>query len=160
MSLVEEIKQQYIIENEDKIILIGPEEPFYDPKEIKEFTYERVNGRIPDEAYFKALRLSGGNITKAAKLLGISRIAYYEKQKNSLDFKKTVEDIRNRKIDYVEDKLHELIEIGHPQSIQFYLSTIGKDRGYNKTTEIVGDRNNPVQININMGDIDNDEEYG
>jgi hypothetical protein len=46
------------------------------------------------------------------------------------EFVKAVEDANNTSVDYVENKLLNLINEGDLQAIQFYLKTKGKKRGY------------------------------
>lgn len=159
-TLLGEIKRDFEEKNKNKIVLIGSDDQFYNKKAIEEYTYDmNPDGTYPSEALIKALELSGGNISRAAKVVGCTRNVYYNRMKDSELFKLKVDEIRETKIDYAEDKLQALIEIGNPQAVTFYLSTIGKKRGYTKTTEVVGG-DVPVQININLGEDNSEEDYG
>ena len=52
--------------------------------------------------------------------------------------KDALNDIREDALDYVESKLFELIDKGHPSAIIFFLKCQGKHRGYVERQEVTG----------------------
>lgn len=106
------------------------------------------------KALLEALEKSMGVVTDACKLVGISRVTYYEYYNNDEEFKASVDDISNVALDFVESKLFEKIngvsigklnEKGEVESYKvppsdtaliFYLKTKGKKRGYIERQEI------------------------
>jgi hypothetical protein len=153
----EEVQKDIEVRQKDRLVLVGVDNEFYDKDIEKEYHYERLpNGSFPKEAFYKAFELCGGNISRAARLMGCTRNAFYKRINSDPEFKEILDDIKETKVDIAEDKLYKLIEIGQPQAVTFFLSTIGKERGYTKATVLQGDKNRPVQININIGD----EDYG
>ena len=133
-----------------------------EPEEL-EFTLG-MNGRIPEAYLLKALELSGGNVTRASKMINVDRSVYYHRCAKIEGFKEKLHDIRERKLDFAEDKLWEHIDMGNLPATMFYLRTIGKNRGYTTQVELVGDKDKPVEISINLGGGSNKpdefEEYG
>lgn len=104
----------------------------------------------------EALRKTMGVVTKAAEMVGISRMQHYNWCEQDPAYKEATDDIIERKIDFVESKLFELINgvkvitkiDGKEQSVYttppdktsiiFFLKTVGKKRGYNERVEITG----------------------
>ena len=85
----------------------------------------------------EALTLSLGNITRACESVRASRDTFYKYVKNDPDFANHVEECRERRIDFAEDKLNMLINEGNPTAILFLLKTLGKKRGYVEKQEAV-----------------------
>jgi len=78
------------------------------------------------EKYFE----NNGNISKSCEDIGISRGTYYNWIKET-EFKEQLNQLEDIKIDYVEEKLFQLIDNGNVTAIIFYLNNKGKRRGYN-----------------------------
>ena len=76
-----------------------------------------------------------GNLSNAAKRLGCVRKTVYNWIEKEPDLEYVVEEARDTALDFVENKLMEGIEAGHPTLIIFYLKTQGKGRGYVERTE-------------------------
>lgn len=145
------------MEGEEKtVILIGEPSDYGDTK--GEFVYRFV-GKYPDEVFLKAIELSGGNMTRAAKLVGVSYTTLKRRMHSSPTFAEKVREIREIKIDFAEDVLWGHIEEHNLLATMFYLKTIGKNRGYTTQTVIVGDKDKPVNINLNIGGKLSDDEY-
>jgi len=70
-----------------------------------------------------------GVVDIALKKIGIDRDTYSE-WLNNIWFKREVDHINERSIDYVENKLLQQIKEGNTNAITFYLKTKGKKRGY------------------------------
>lgn len=84
----------------------------------------------------KALEKSLGIVTTACKQVKCSRNTFYQYCNDDQGFKKSVDDISNICLDFVESQLFKLIENEHPTAIIFYLKTKGKQRGYVEKQEI------------------------
>jgi hypothetical protein len=77
-----------------------------------------------------ALTLAGGNLTKAAEVLGVSRRLLARKIEITPVLEKILDDIKQQNLDMVEEKLLDQAEMGNVTAITFYLRTQGKERGY------------------------------
>ena len=88
------------------------------------------------EQIIAALEESKGYVSKTASILGCTPRTVY----NYRDKYATVADawssIRERRHDFVENKLHELISKGNITAIIFYLKTQAKSRGYIERQEV------------------------
>lgn len=83
------------------------------------------------EKLLKALEDTQGLVYHACKKAGnISRSTYYRYIKEDPEFAKSVEEIKQAQIDYVEGQLIKNISKGKETSIIFYLKSKAKDRGY------------------------------
>lgn len=86
------------------------------------------------KALLDALEKTLGIVTSACKIVGISRVTYYEYMKDA-EFKAQVDDIGEIAVDFAESQLHKQIKEGNVSSTIFYLKTKGKNRGYIERTE-------------------------
>ena len=78
----------------------------------------------------EALKKSRGIVSTACVCAGVARRTFYIWMDNDQDFRRSVEDINEESVDYVESKLMEKIDAGAERSIIFFLKTRGKGRGY------------------------------
>ena len=85
--------------------------------------------------FLKILKESHGIITTAQKKAGVTR-HYYNLWMEDEDFSKEVEDCERHNLDFVENKLFDLIEQGDKTAIIFYLKCKGKSRNYIETQHI------------------------
>ena len=99
----------------------------------------------------KALEKSLGVVTTAVKQVGVGRGTFYLWLKQDPEFKKAVGDIEGVALDFVESQLHRQIRDGSTAATIFYLKTKGKSRGYIERQEIVGVKDQPVEINVIIG---------
>jgi Bacterial regulatory protein, Fis family len=91
---------------------------------------------INKKAMIEALERSLGIVTAACKAVNISRQTHYAWYHIDPDYKTAVDDILEIVIDFVESKLHKLINKGDTAATIFYLKTKGKSRGYIERQEI------------------------
>lgn len=91
----------------------------------------------------EAMEKCHGIVSDACRSVKISRVTYYEYYNKDKDFKKSIDEIENTVLDYVEGKLFKLIDKGDVASTIFYIKTKGKNRGYTEKSEI--DHNVNVQ---------------
>lgn len=78
----------------------------------------------------KALTQSGGFISHAAKLLGITPSAVSQRVKNSKRLQQLCEELNEKYLDIAESKLIAAVKNGELPAIFFYLKCKGKKRGY------------------------------
>ena len=83
-----------------------------------------------------AIRLAGGNLTAAARALGISRQALYARIYRSERLKAVVDEMREVTLDTVENCLLDRVKSGDTTAMIFWLKTQGKHRGWVERQEI------------------------
>jgi hypothetical protein len=91
-------------------------------------TIDGVNDR--KEQLIAALRKKMGIVTAACEDIGIDRTTYYNYYNTDTEFKRAVDEIQDRNIDFVESKLYTAINDGDMTGIIFYLKCKAKNRGY------------------------------
>lgn len=82
------------------------------------------------EEYGVALRKANGFISVAAKKLGLSYTAVYQRVKNTPELQQIVDECKEATLDMAESRLISAIKDTQPWAICFYLKCQGKDRGY------------------------------
>jgi hypothetical protein len=92
----------------------------------------------------KAIALGRGIKTEIAKKLKVSRQTLDNYLKRWPDLVPKLAEAREVIIDFAEIGLEKLIKKGDVRAIIFTLETIGRDRGYQKRTEITGANGRPV----------------
>ncbi|MCR4285200.1 MAG: hypothetical protein NUV97_04135, partial [archaeon] len=88
----------------------------------------------------------------AAKRLGITYQAIWNRMHDDKVFKELLQTIKEKQIDFSESKLLKNIKRGKEQSIFFHLRSLGKKRGYIDRKEITGVDGKPLQISISIED--------
>ncbi len=96
--------------------------------------------------FLKELEKAMGVVTTACKESGVSRSQYYTWLKEDPDFAKSVEEVPELQMDFVEAQLLKKIKDGSDQAIIFYLKTKGKKRGYTDKLEIDGKITHDIQV--------------
>ena len=96
----------------------------------------------------KFLEESRGIVSYACKNAGISRQTFYMWCREDKKFKQAVDDISEENIDIVESKLLNKIQDNDLTAIIFFLKTKGRKRGYVEKTEIEGDINPSLKVEI------------
>jgi len=100
-----------------------------------------------------ALEVSLGIVTEACDKSGLNRSRHYAWYKNDEEYRKAVDSIDSKFIDFAETHLKKQIENGSTTATTFFLRTRGRKRGYNEKQEIdLTSGNEPIKININLGD--------
>lgn len=125
--------------------------------------------------FLEALEKTLGVVSTASEKVGQDRSVHYRWMQSDPKYKKAVEEIENKALDFAESKLFELISgakvkedkvfcqdgkiITQPIIKQFapdtaatifYLKTKGKNRGYVERTELTGKDGNPIETNENV----------
>jgi len=90
-----------------------------------------------------------GVISATCKKAGISRETFYTYLESDKDFEEKARKIREKNLDYVEDKLFQNIKKGDVASIIFYLKCQGKNRGWTEKQQVeFNDSNNELHITV------------
>jgi len=95
-----------------------------------------------------AIEKSRGFVTEACRILGCSRQHFYVKLNDMPTVQRALEDVREKRHDFVESKLLKNIEAGDTTAMIFYLKTQCKARGYVERHEVSGPDNSPIQLAI------------
>jgi hypothetical protein len=95
-----------------------------------------------------AMEQSLGVVTQACKMVGISRVTYYDYYNNDPEFKAAIDELQNVALDFAESQLHKQIREGSTGATIFYLKTKGKNRGYIERQEIQHDTDTGFNIKI------------
>lgn len=77
-----------------------------------------------------------GNITMACREVGLSRKTFYRYYENDIEFRESIDDMENVKLDFAELHLFKQIKMDIPSSTQFYLDRKGRRRGYERKDTI------------------------
>jgi hypothetical protein len=96
----------------------------------------------------EALKEHLGNITLACQKVGINRKTHYEWLKKDSEYKRLVEEVPERTLDFVENALFKNISEGNVVAQIFYLKTKGKSRGYIEKQEIEHTTGNQYVIEV------------
>lgn len=89
-------------------------------------------------ALIEALTKTLGIISTACEMCGEHRRQYYKWMDTDKKFRKAVEEISEREIDFAESALLKNIRAGKEKSIIFYLSNKARTRGYGDKVAIEG----------------------
>ena len=92
----------------------------------------------------KALEDAQGYVSKTASLLGCTPRTVYNYRDRFSTVAEAWLGIREKRTDFVENKLQEQINKGNITAIIFYLKTQAKDRGYVERQEITGKDGAPI----------------
>ena len=99
---------------------------------------ENKRYRYPTELIAQALHESCGMVYVAARRIGCSSTAIYDRMKDHQELRQIVEEYRGVMIDEAEIKLKDAVLNGEPWAIQLVLRGPGKVRGYAERAEITG----------------------
>lgn len=104
------------------------------------------------EKMIDAIEKSKGFVSTAAQLLGCSRRHFYARMNTMPTVQAALEDVREKRHDFVESKLLKRIDAEDITAIIFYLKTQCKNRGYVERQEVSGPDSGQIVIKIN-GDL-------
>ena len=101
-----------------------------------------------------AIERSQGFVSKAAEILKVSRQTFYNYLKKYATAQQALEDVREKRHDFVELKMMERIKAGSDTMIIFYAKTQMKHRGYveRQQVEHSGPDGGQIEINLSWGD--------
>ena len=112
---------------------------------------EQKRTQVNKKKLIEALEASLGIVTEACDKAQLSRTQFYKWYKEDEHFRKEVDSIEGKFVDFAETHLKEQIEKGSTPATIFYLKTRGKKRGYGDSLDITSGEE-PIKININLGD--------
>ena len=114
---------------------------------------EQKRTQVNKQKLIEALESSLGIVTEACEKAELSRTQHYKWYKEDEDYRKAVDSIENKFIDFAETHLKNQIEKGSTQATTFFLRTRGRKRGYAEKQDIdITSGNEPIKIHINLGD--------
>lgn len=96
-----------------------------------------------------------GNLTAAAKALGVDRTTIYRHMEKHPTVRQALDTARETMIDNVESRLYKSALDGEAWAVCFFLKTQAKHRGYTERQEVTGADGNEITIKVVYGDSDN-----
>ncbi len=110
------------------------------------------NNRLTAEKMIAAIEEAKGFVSKACDILHCSRQHWYNKLKEYPTVQAKVDEIREKRTDYVESRMMKLIDDLNPTMIIFYLKTQAKNRGYVERQEVTGADSSPIELIVKYAD--------
>jgi transposase-like protein len=104
--------------------------------------------RPSKEAILEAIKASNANVSESARRLGVDRATLWRWMHEDEELMTFRNELREEKLDFVENKLWENIEKGYSKDIQFYLRCQGRGRGWIEVTRFEGADGGPIQHQI------------
>lgn len=113
-------------------------------------------GKKPLRSKYRALvlRMAGGNVSIAAKRLGLHRATLHRDINNDAIVTEGWAEGRNSRADMAESQLDKNILAGKEASLIFYLKTQCKDRGYVERQELTGAEGDPLDMNVTINFVE------
>lgn len=100
--------------------------------------------RLTKAQVVKAAHAQKGFVTKIAQSLGVTAKTIYSYRDRYPDVADAIEEAREQRHDFVENKLMERINAGSDTAIIFYLKTQCKSRGFVERQEVTGRDGGPM----------------
>lgn len=111
--------------------------------------------RMRKDKLLKSLEENMGIVTVSCKAAEVPRQTYYDWMNEDEEFAKSVQELKNVTLDFVESKLIAQINNDNMTGIIFYLKCQGRERGYIERQDIdhttKGDKIKPNVINLGSG---------
>ncbi len=98
----------------------------------------------------EALSKTLGIVSHACDKVGCARSDYYDYMREDPEFKRAVEDIAERQVDFVESKFMQNVSGGDTTAQIFFLKCKGKKRGYIERQEIAIGNLPGEDFNVNI----------
>lgn len=92
--------------------------------------------KLTDRAVAKALHDTHGNISAAARALGVARHTISDRIQKDPALAQYVIDARESRVDRAEDALGSAVDAKEGWAVCFTLKTLGKSRGYIERSEV------------------------
>ena len=102
------------------------------------------------EDIIAALQRAKGLVGLAADELKCDRKTIYNHINKSAAVRAALESVRGRNLDIAENKLLEAIDRGELAAITYYLSRIGRERGYGDRNELTGLNGGAIETTIRV----------
>ena len=112
------------------------------------------------EDFANAIKEANGIVAIAAKMLGVSRSAFYKRIDKSKKLEAILIEARETNLDFAESKLikhmnkpdMDAVSLG---AVKYFLSTMGKDRGYYTKVETNKNINKPLHLEYHLNTAKN-----
>ena len=111
-----------------------------------------VRRRLTPAAILKVIPGTFGNQSEIARRLGVKRETVAGYIDRFPEVKAAFEQERESAIDFAESRLMSGINSGDPESIRFFLRTIGRKRGYNERMEVTGQNGGAIIVKLTPED--------
>lgn len=111
--------------------------------------------KVSQKALEKALKATLGNISLAARNLGLERSGVCARIAKSPDLQRVVNDARESLVDNAESALHRAVTTGEGWAVCFTLKTQGKARGYVERQEI--QQEGRVQVTVSPVELTDEQ---
>lgn len=92
--------------------------------------------QVKKKAVIDALQRMQGNVSAAARALGVARITLHRRINADPDLQAVVEDARQSMVDNAESALNRAVINGEAWAVCFTLKTQGRKRGYVERQEL------------------------
>ena len=109
-----------------------------------------IIGSFQQSVLLKEVNFRRGNLSAAAKALGITKVTMEKYVTKSKPLQELCKSIMDEEIDHVEQQLHGQIDKGNLQAILFYLKCKGRDRGWIEKTDINVDMTKPITFKYTL----------
>lgn len=110
---------------------------------------------ITDKTLSQALKSALGNISLAARNLGIDRSTIYLRILKNDKLQQIITDARESMVDNAESALHRAVTNGEGWAVCFTLKTQGKNRGYVERQEV--QQESRVQVTVNPAELTDEQ---
>jgi hypothetical protein len=98
----------------------------------------------------ESLEIHKNIVTLSAKAAGIARETHYDWMRKDAEYAEKVNALNDTAIDWVENKLYQLIESGDTTATIFYLKSKGRQRGFNERIQL--DHSGKIETDISIED--------
>lgn len=111
--------------------------------------------KISEKAMGEALRATLGNVSQAARNLGLDRSSIWLRVQKSEHLRQILQDAREAMVDNAESALHRAVTTGEGWAVCFTLKTQGKGRGYVERQEI--QQEGRVQVTVSPVELTDEQ---
>lgn len=137
---------------------------FLNAFEVENYDFETCWTRLNPNSVYEARDIVAailafrGNYTRIAAVLGRSRRSVEQYIQYDPLLRELREDVRNSVLDEIEDGYMDEALHGDNRARQYFLSTLGKDRGYTIRNENTGKDGEPIhlQSKVDMSGLSNE----
>ena len=106
--------------------------------------------------FLEMFNKSLGNVSLAANAANVDRKTVYNWLANDPSFSTKFDEVREVKVDFVENELLKNIKAGNVTAQIFFLKCQGKSRGYIERVEYTGPDGDPISVSMERGDMPDD----
>lgn len=106
--------------------------------------------QVKKKAVIDALQKMQGNVSAAARALGVARITLHRRINEDEELQSIVDDARQSMVDNAESALNRAVITGEAWAVCFTLKTQGRKRGYieRQEHEHLGEGGGPLTVRV------------